>query len=233
LTQQVFTGQVILTAGGDFDSGWASVNSRSVIKTKQRVLRVFLPILTSQNTMPETNDAHLCSGCKVTKSLAEFEAKSDGSKKKTCLVCTRRTRQAKQNQKKGEKENIGGDVDMEEEDFGHGLDVFDFHGFLDALTQLDDNLKLQARVDISSKASGSRRERADMLATAIWDKMKYRFVCVSEFCWIQQELTVSLFIATTASTIINVPNRHVICITALKLHRVSMLQRRTRGRELS
>jgi hypothetical protein len=45
------------------------------------------------------------------------------------------------------------------------------------LTQQDDNLELDARVEISSLA-GTGREKADQLAVLIWKKMKYRFVCV-------------------------------------------------------
>ncbi|KAJ7665625.1 hypothetical protein B0H14DRAFT_2299084, partial [Mycena olivaceomarginata] len=80
-----------------------------------------------------------------------FGTKGNGTRTKTCLVCTERTRSAKQRQKdSGNKENTAPDFDAEEEDAGRGLGILSLHDFLDALTQEDDNLKLEARVDISS-----------------------------------------------------------------------------------
>ncbi|KAJ6458442.1 hypothetical protein C8R45DRAFT_843769, partial [Mycena sanguinolenta] len=63
---------------------------------------------------------------------------------------------------------------------GSGLDLLPLGDFLDALTQQDDNLELEARVDIAS-ISGKRREKADQLAARIWKRMKYRFVYHSKY----------------------------------------------------
>ncbi|KAJ7788196.1 hypothetical protein B0H14DRAFT_3892573 [Mycena olivaceomarginata] len=48
------------------------------------------------------------------------------------------------------------------------------------LRKQDDNLELEARVDIAS-ISGGRREKADQLAVRIWNRMKYRFVYHSKY----------------------------------------------------
>ncbi|KAJ7681380.1 hypothetical protein B0H17DRAFT_1205904 [Mycena rosella] len=120
------------------------------------------------------SEAQYCSGCKTTKPAEDFGTTSTGRPLKTCLVCTRRTRDAKRKQKE-DQENIDPDADTDEEDFGRGLGMLPLNDFLDALTQQDVNLKLQARIGISF-ISGSRRQRADALAAAIRNKMKYRFV---------------------------------------------------------
>ncbi|KAJ7222026.1 hypothetical protein C8J57DRAFT_1731677 [Mycena rebaudengoi] len=119
----------------------------------------------------------------MSKTAGEFQSKSNGSRAKTCLVCQRRNRDAAQNKKAHiEKENAAPmpDVDADEEaDYG-SLGLLPLGGFLDALAQQDDNLDLEACVDISS-ASGDRRGKADQLAASIWNRMKYRFVYHSKY----------------------------------------------------
>ncbi|KAJ7258590.1 hypothetical protein C8J57DRAFT_1515890 [Mycena rebaudengoi] len=114
----------------------------------------------------------------MSKTAGEFQSKSNGSRAKTCLVCQRRNRDAARNKKAYiEKENAAPmpDVDADDEaDYG-SLGLLPLGEFLDAVTQQDDNLDLEARVDISS-ASGDRRGKADQLAASIWNRMKYRFV---------------------------------------------------------
>ncbi|KAJ7488215.1 hypothetical protein FB451DRAFT_961001, partial [Mycena latifolia] len=91
-----------------------------------------------------------CSNCKTHKTLGEFKTKTNGTCSLTCLVCQHRIREAAQ-RKKAEKENrASAATDAEEEDQGSGLGVLPLAVFLDALTQQDDHLKLEARVDISS-----------------------------------------------------------------------------------
>ncbi|KAJ7845848.1 hypothetical protein B0H14DRAFT_2584491 [Mycena olivaceomarginata] len=137
------------------------------------------PRSASMSDTEQIEDVHLCSGCKTTKPAVAFGTKGNRTRTKTCLVCTDRTRLAKQRQKDSEnKENAAPNFDAEEEDAGRGLGILSLHDFLYAVTQEDDNLKLEARIAISS-ISGSRRQRADALAASIWSKMKYRFVCVS------------------------------------------------------
>ncbi|KAJ6563398.1 hypothetical protein DFH09DRAFT_1082448 [Mycena vulgaris] len=129
----------------------------------------------------QIEDARMCSRCKSTKPAVAFGTKGNGTRTKTCLVCMDRTRSAKQRQKdSGNNENADPDADAEGEDAGHGLGILSLHDFLDALTQEDNNLKLEARINISS-ISGSRRQRADALAASIWSNMKYRFVYQSQY----------------------------------------------------
>ncbi|KAJ7620807.1 hypothetical protein B0H17DRAFT_1219471 [Mycena rosella] len=109
----------------------------------------------------QIEDVHLCSGCKTTNPAVAFGTKGNGTRTKTCLVCTHRTQSAKQRQKDaGNNENAAPDFDAEEEDAGHGLGILPLHDFLDALTQEDDNLKLEARVDIYFGITPSARRRA-------------------------------------------------------------------------
>ncbi|KAJ6522810.1 hypothetical protein DFH09DRAFT_1330397 [Mycena vulgaris] len=109
----------------------------------------------------QIEDARMCSGCKTTKPAVAFGTKGNGTRTKTCL-------------------NADPDANAEEEDAGRGLGIPSLHDFLDALTQEDDNLKLEACIDISS-ISGSHRQRADALTASIWSKMKYCFVYQSKY----------------------------------------------------
>ncbi|KAJ7483072.1 hypothetical protein B0H11DRAFT_2232085 [Mycena galericulata] len=110
-----------------------------------------------------------CSKCKGEKTEAEFHVKEvNGESEK----------------KAAEKENQAPEADAEEQeqsaDDGMDLTVLPLANFLDALTQQDDNLDLTARVETSS-ISGSRKEKADELATRIWNRMKYRFTYHSKY----------------------------------------------------
>ncbi|KAJ7828855.1 hypothetical protein B0H14DRAFT_2594436 [Mycena olivaceomarginata] len=96
-------------------------------------------------------------GRRKSKPATEFKIKSNGQRGKTCRDCSDRGRDAARDEKQNEKENIH-DGDLEDEEAGQ-----------------DDNLELEARVDITS-ISGGRREKADLLAKRIWNRMKYRFV---------------------------------------------------------
>jgi hypothetical protein len=84
-----------------------------------------------------------------------------------------------------EKENIA--IDGEAEEDGRGLELLPLDGFLDALAQQDNNLDIEARIDIAC-ISGERREKADQLATRIWNRMKYRFVHASIRMFLQLSL---------------------------------------------
>ncbi|KAJ7494991.1 hypothetical protein FB451DRAFT_1387091 [Mycena latifolia] len=60
--------------------------------------------------------------------------------------------------------------------------------FLDAITEQEDILELQARVDIAS-IPGSRRDRADELVREIWKYRSYRFVYHSQYPHKRTDLT--------------------------------------------
>jgi hypothetical protein len=92
-------------------------------------------------------------------------------------MCQRQAREGARKRKAGKKNtdsNSDSDNDKSNDD---ELGVLGLEDFLNVLTQQDDNLELDARVEISSLA-GTSREKADQLAVLIWKKMKYRFVCV-------------------------------------------------------
>ncbi|KAJ7845148.1 hypothetical protein B0H14DRAFT_2172215, partial [Mycena olivaceomarginata] len=97
-----------------------------------------------------------CSGCKTTKPAVAFGTKGNGTRTKTCLVCLRADAVGEAETEGFWKQRIletkrmpPPDFDAEE-DAGRGLGILSLHDFLDTLTQEDDNLKLEARVDISS-----------------------------------------------------------------------------------
>ncbi|KAJ7212431.1 hypothetical protein C8J57DRAFT_1539110 [Mycena rebaudengoi] len=124
--------------------------------------------------MAEPFDWSECSSCRTLKTAAEFKTKTDGSRAKTCLVCQRRTRELAQARKAAaDKENSAPNPDADEEaHHGRGLGVLLLDDFLDALTQQEDNLELEACINISS-ISGERRVKADQLKAHIWNRMKY------------------------------------------------------------
>lgn len=120
--------------------------------------------------MSEAEELFPCSGCSKLKASDKFKIKN-GTRARTCLECQSRTRGAK----KANKENLAPSADLEEEqEPGSDLDVLPLEEFLDALTRQDDNLQLEARVDICS-ISGTRKEKSDAVAALIWARMKYRF----------------------------------------------------------
>ncbi|KAJ6610802.1 hypothetical protein B0H10DRAFT_2224730 [Mycena sp. CBHHK59/15] len=129
--------------------------------------------------MSNIEEIFYCSACRHHKTVAEFGTTANGTRKKTCLACNCCISEANKKQRAGndpDKENHA-DPEEEDPDLGTGLGILSFDDFLDALTQQDDNLELEACVDIST-LSGSRWERADDLAKLIWNRMKYQFVCM-------------------------------------------------------
>jgi hypothetical protein len=90
-------------------------------------------------------------------------------------MCQRQARESARKRKAG-KENTDPNSDSDTDKL-NVLGVLGLEDFLNVLTQQDDNLELDARVEISS-LSGNGREKADQLVVLIWKRMKYRFVCV-------------------------------------------------------
>ncbi|KAJ7656862.1 hypothetical protein DFH06DRAFT_991429, partial [Mycena polygramma] len=124
-------------------------------------------------------DLFVCSSCERPKPAAEYKIKKkDGARAKSCIVCQTRTREAAQ-ARKANKENSTPNDD-EDSDHGGDLGVLPLEDFLETLTQQDDNLLLEARVDISA-VSGTRKEMSDGLAALIWSRMKYRFTYHSSY----------------------------------------------------
>jgi hypothetical protein len=104
-----------------------------------------------------------------------FQLKPDGTRKKTCAKSNERTAAANRKRRTEAKENLGPGNDPEGS--GTDLSVLPLKDFLDALTEQGDHIELEARINISS-ISGSRGDRADELAKAIWKTRSYRFMYV-------------------------------------------------------
>ncbi|KAJ7321023.1 hypothetical protein DFH08DRAFT_970322 [Mycena albidolilacea] len=109
--------------------------------------------------------------CYQRKTLVEYKTTLNGGRAKTCLMCQRQAREG------ARKRKADSDNDKSNDD---ELGVLGLVEFINVLTQQDDNLELDARVEISSLA-GTGREKADQLALLIWKKMKYRFVYHSKY----------------------------------------------------
>jgi hypothetical protein len=171
--------------------------------------------------MPESGgELFECSTCGKSKTPEEFKIKTNGNRARSCMGCQTRTCNAARDRKQ-EKENTAIDEEPEE---GKGLAVLPVDDFLDGLTQQDDNLELEARVDIAS-ISGGRREKADQLAVRIWNRMKYRFVCVSiQSCHVIILTLCPLVITANMST--SVPPPPDLCTTVRRASPVKMLQRK-------
>ncbi|KAJ7932269.1 hypothetical protein B0H13DRAFT_2518779 [Mycena leptocephala] len=121
------------------------------------------------------SERRYCSTCKTNKSADGFHLKPDGTRKKTCIKCNERTAAANRKHRTEAKENLS--LGDDQEGGGTDLSVLPLKDFLDALTEQGDHIELEALVNISS-ISGSRRDRADELAKAIWKTRSYRFVYV-------------------------------------------------------
>ncbi|KAJ7250277.1 hypothetical protein C8J57DRAFT_1239257 [Mycena rebaudengoi] len=124
-----------------------------------------------------------CTCCNTSRTAAQFKTKSNGARAKTCIPCGQSRKATRTKKASNEKENsmsaAAGGAD-DEEGHGEGLGVLPLTDFLDVLMQQDDNLELEARVDISS-FSGDRQTKADQLKKSIWSRMKYRFVYNSKY----------------------------------------------------
>ncbi|KAJ7721232.1 hypothetical protein B0H14DRAFT_587392 [Mycena olivaceomarginata] len=132
-------------------------------------------------SMSEPEDVTVrCSACKTDKSFDLFRLKPDGTRYKTCISCNSRTSAANRQRRSDAKGNVKPREDAEENTPDTDLAVVPLRDFLDAVTEQDDYIELEARVNIAS-LSGSRRERADELAKAIWNKRSYRFIYHSKY----------------------------------------------------
>ncbi|KAJ7802031.1 hypothetical protein B0H14DRAFT_2614794 [Mycena olivaceomarginata] len=127
-----------------------------------------------------------CSRCHQRKTLAEFKVTEKGGRARTCLMCQRQAREGARKRKAG-KENTEPNSDSDNDEL-NVLGVLGLEDFLNVLTQQDDNLELDARVEISS-LSGNGREKADQLVVLIWKRMKYRFVYHSKYDRIKSDCT--------------------------------------------
>ncbi|KAJ7827941.1 hypothetical protein B0H14DRAFT_2594895 [Mycena olivaceomarginata] len=97
-----------------------------------------------------------CSGCSKLKASDKFKIKN-GTRARTCLECQSQTRGAK----KANKENLAPSADLEEEqEPGSDLNVLPLEEFLDALTRQDDNLQLEARVDMTISVDADKKYAA-------------------------------------------------------------------------
>jgi hypothetical protein len=126
-----------------------------------------------------------CAACDKVKQETEFKQKRDGFNA-VCKQCSE-NRKAARDRKKAELEGDSGkentptvteDENEEEEHLRKELNKFTLEQFIDALMATEDVRSLTTFVDLSvlEVENDSEREKADKLAEAIWEQLKYRFV---------------------------------------------------------
>ncbi|KAJ7588948.1 hypothetical protein C8J56DRAFT_1049877 [Mycena floridula] len=132
-----------------------------------------------------------CSSCKTDKLLNSdnFTAKGAGYRR-TCNVCNGRKKGMKNEENFQPAVPRAGpstssrpeepSIDARDESVFIDLTEVGLGPFLRSLATLGDIFSLAACVNIA-ELEGDRRERADKLATAIWDQMKFRFVYHSKY----------------------------------------------------
>ncbi|KAJ7728318.1 hypothetical protein B0H14DRAFT_2640747 [Mycena olivaceomarginata] len=128
-----------------------------------------------------SEERQYCSSCKLTKTVDQFRIKTNGTRNSTCLSCNLRTSSANRERRlKEKKENLDPAGNAEEDASRADLAPLPLKDFLDALKEKEEQIELEARVNIAS-ISGSRRDCADGLAKAIWKCRSYRFVYHSKY----------------------------------------------------
>lgn len=142
-----------------------------------------------------TEPTRFCKGCEKTKpETSEYFKPAGTSFTATCIACLARLK-ARREQKKAkdaQKENIedvprpkeqgglGHDTDEREEDDDQAefftLSELSLDVFLDAITTAAEIHTFSAQVNVSTLVGDENRDRADLLAEAIWERLNYRFV---------------------------------------------------------
>ena len=123
-----------------------------------------------------------CAACDKVKQVTEFKRKRDGFNA-VCKQCSK-NRKAARDRKKAElegdssKENtpVTEDENEEEERLREEMNNLTLEQFIDVLMATEDIRSLITFVDLSGFKVENERERADKLAEAIWEHLKYRFV---------------------------------------------------------
>ena len=172
-------------------------------------------------------ERQLCPKCKKLKNLnaSNYKAGRDvGIFSKTCLQCLAQTaekyamKKAKKDNNKENPQNPDSQDDNHADEDGSnqwlGLSKLDLDLFLETISA-DDLTSFSALVDISPLICGEMnlREKADLLAKTIWERLKYRFMSVSiNKCLLQ--LTVNLAIKALITTSKHLPP--ALCITVRK-----------------
>jgi CRISPR/Cas system-associated protein Cas10 (large subunit of type III CRISPR-Cas system) len=130
-----------------------------------------------------------CGACGKTKKEDEFKKKRDGFNA-VCKVCTAKRKLARDRARKknvvdsdseDNKENLPEamenlDENDEEEHMRKECSILTLEQFINTLIATEDVRSLMAFVDLSALEGGSEREKADELAKAIWEQLKYRFM---------------------------------------------------------
>ena len=124
-----------------------------------------------------------CAACDKAKQEAEFKQKRDGFSA-VCRQCSK-NRKAARDRKKAELEGDSGkentpvvaeDENEEEERLRKEMSNLTLEQFIDALMATEDVRSLIAFVDLSGLEVENGRGKADKLAEAISEQLKYRFV---------------------------------------------------------
>ena len=166
-----------------------------------------------------TPNQHVCNNCKKSKDVDKFKLTWDGYQK-TCWPClqARWLWFRKKNAPETNKENIGGDLDKNNDDSSNveGLSELKLDAFLDAIS-VPDITEFAAHVDVLT-TTGSLCNRANTLAKLIWERLHYQFMWVSFhkgfMQWIM--LIMNLLTAIIVSISINVPRCPAFHTTVLK-----------------
>ncbi|KAJ6480203.1 hypothetical protein C8R45DRAFT_933136 [Mycena sanguinolenta] len=96
------------------------------------------------------------SSCKLTKAVDQFRVKTNGTCNSTCLSCNLRTSSANRERRLKKKENLDPAGNAEEEDASRAdLAPLPLKDFLDALKEQEEQIELEARINIAS-ISGSQ-----------------------------------------------------------------------------
>ena len=129
-----------------------------------------------------------CPRCRKEKSLdaTEFKRTRDGFST-VCVKCLDQVAQtaARTKKDKAGKENPDGSSDDEEEDEFtlrniHNLSEIDIESFLTTISATEDVHSFGALVNVSPIMKENLRECADALAELVWERLKYRFLYMSD-----------------------------------------------------
>jgi recombinational DNA repair protein (RecF pathway) len=126
-----------------------------------------------------------CAACDKVKQETEFKQKRDGFNA-VCKQCSE-NRKAARDRKKADSElegtnkntvtpTVTEDENEEEEHLRKEMNNLTLEQFINALMATEDVRSLTAFVDLTTLEGGNEREKADRLAEAIWEQLKYRFV---------------------------------------------------------
>jgi hypothetical protein len=139
---------------------------------------------------------------------------------------------ARTKKEKGNKENpagTGSTDDEEDDEFTlrniHNLSEIDIEGFLDAISATEDVHSFVALVNVSSIMKENLRECADALSELVWERLKYRFMYMSDSLMFYIRI-IRISLDITVSTITKIHPHPDSCTTVRKAKHVNTSQKR-------